>query len=270
MALDPRTPSATPASDADGLNPSASDPVQRPLRALVTGGSGNLGRAVVSALLRRGDHVHVPLWSPEEGAALTAVLQALEPELPGVRARLFVHEGIDLSRASGAERLFTAFDEIEKGGPDAVLHLAGGFHFAPIAETDPDDWQRMHDMNTTSAFLTAREAFPRMVTQGGGRIVMVSALPVLERGRAGMSAYAAAKAGVLSLVETLAREGAPHGITVNAILPSIIDTPTNREAMPDADFSQWVSPDEIAAVLSFLISPAAGVVTGAAIPLQRS
>lgn len=232
---------------------------------LVTGGSGQLGRHVVAYFLRRGARVHVPVFDPDERTALDRFLetrQAADGE------RLVFHPDGDLA---DPDRVAAIFREVASGPGGAVeilLNLAGGFAMAPIEETDPALWERMWRMNASTAFLCSKAAFPAMKAAGRGRIVNVSALPAVERGQAELSAYGAAKAAVLNLTWSLAREGAPHGITVNAVLPSIIDTPENREAMPDADPSTWVPPDEIAKVLGFLASDEARTVSGAELTLS--
>jgi NAD(P)-dependent dehydrogenase (short-subunit alcohol dehydrogenase family) len=235
---------------------------------LITGGTGQLGRAVVRALVHDGYRIHIPVFDSREIEPFEVALSSGEGKIDW-RDRVHLHPGVNLGDADGVRALFETVDASEPGGFRGVLHLAGGFHYGAIADTTPGDWDRMITMNATSAFLVAREALPRMKANGGGRIVMVSAIPVLEGGRAGMSAYTAAKGAVSALVATLAREGAPHGVTVNAVLPSILDTETNREALPDADRTPWIHPDEVAGVLRFLLSDAAGIVTGAQIPLRR-
>jgi NAD(P)-dependent dehydrogenase (short-subunit alcohol dehydrogenase family) len=192
-------------------------------------------------------------------------VRTLEAICAPLSGNLHLHACGDLADPETVRKLFAQIPP-----PNVLLHLAGGFAMAPIAETTSEMWGKMMDMNATSAFLVAQAAFSAMQQRGSGRIVLVSALPAIQGGAAGMSAYAASKAAVLSLAHTLAREGAPHGITVNAILPSIIDTPGNRAAMPDADRSTWIRPEEVAAILDFLASPVGGPITGAAIPLTRT
>jgi NAD(P)-dependent dehydrogenase (short-subunit alcohol dehydrogenase family) len=165
------------------------------------------------------------------------------------------------------DTLITRIEEIEGRGPEVVLNLAGGFAMAEIEETDLATWSKMWGINATTAFLTSRAAFPGMRAAGWGRIINVSALPALDRGKVGLSAYGASKAALLNLTYTLAKEGVGLGITVNAILPSIIDTPANRKSMPNADTATWLPPKEIAEVLLFLASDRARTVNGAAIPL---
>lgn len=237
--------------------------------ALVTGGTGGLGRAVVGVFVEAGARVHVPIFDAGEVAELEAYLArrgsrndsaGAEGGMRGVE----LHHDIDLTRAASVDALFAQLPAV-----DIVVNLAGGFAMAPVDETDPETWERMLRMNATTAFLVSRAAFPAMRRAEFGRILNVSAFPALDRGAAQMSAYGAAKAAVLNLTHSLAREGAPHGITANAVLPSIIDTEGNRAAMPDADRSRWLAPEEIARVLRFLASDAAGIVNGAAIPLTR-
>jgi NAD(P)-dependent dehydrogenase (short-subunit alcohol dehydrogenase family) len=225
---------------------------------LVTGGNGGLGRAVVRHFVEGGATVHVPVFPGEDTSELEAVCAPL-------RGELTLHPVGDLADPDAVATLFKRLTP-----PHVLLHLAGGFAMAPIQETSIDQWRSMFEMNVTSAFLVARSAFTAMQHQGGGRIAFVSALPAIQGGASGMSAYGAAKAAVLNLAQTLAREGAPHNITANAILPSIMDTPANRSAMPDADRTHWIQPDEVAELLAFLVSKAGGAITGAAIPLTRT
>ena len=144
-----------------------------------------------------------------------------------------------------------------------------GFTAAPVQDTVPPAWDQMLAVNATSVFLCCRAAVPLLRVSGGGRIVNVAARPALERGAANMSAYAASKAAVLSLSYSLAKELARDRITVNTIVPSIIDTAANRAAMPRGDQNTWLKPDEIAEVVAFLVSDAAGIVTGSAVNLSR-
>lgn len=228
---------------------------------LVSGGAGALGRHVVDAFLDDGARVHVPVLDSREEGELAAHLGSRSGDVR-------VHREANLADAEVVERIFEDIEASGDGAPGVLLNIAGGFTMAPVEETAPETWRRMLDMNATTAFLCSRAAFPRMKRAGGGRIVTIAALPALERGQAGLSAYGAAKAAVLNLTGTLSQEGVEHGITVNAILPSIIDTPANREAMPDADTSAWVPPGEIAGICRFLASDAARTLTGAALTLR--
>jgi NAD(P)-dependent dehydrogenase (short-subunit alcohol dehydrogenase family) len=227
---------------------------------LVTGGTGALGRSVVKRFLEEGARVHVPVFAEEEMAGLSRRLGT------GAEAVVFHRDG-DLTDGEKLATIFAAVREAEGRGPEILLNLAGGFHSSPLVDMDPGLWHRMWQMNATTAFLTSWAAFPEMKERGWGRILNVSAFPALDRGRKGLSAYGAAKAAVLNLTQTLAREGAGHGITANAIVPSTIDTPANREAMPDADTSTWLPPEEMAGVLAFLASEEGRLVTGAAVTL---
>jgi NAD(P)-dependent dehydrogenase (short-subunit alcohol dehydrogenase family) len=228
--------------------------------ALVTGGAGALGRSVVERFLEEGANVHVPVFAEDE-------IAGLRRHLGTAGEAVTFHRNGDLTDVEKVATIFAAVREAEGRGPEILLNLAGGFHSSPLEETDPGLWHRMWQMNATTAFLTSRAAFPEMKERGWGRILNVSAFPALDRGRKGLSAYGAAKAAVLNLTQTLAREGAGHGITANAIVPSTIDTPANREAMPDADTSAWLPPEEMAGVLAFLASDEARLVTGAAVTL---
>ncbi len=226
---------------------------------LVTGGGGGLGRLVVKRFVEAGASVHVPVFEGER--------EALEEVLGDGIAAVHLREGVDLTDAVKVAELFGTIEAEAGEGVEILLNLAGGFSAAPIEETDPGSWQRLIQMNATTVFLCSRAAFGGMRSRGFGRIVNVSALPALEGGGAGMAAYAASKAAVLQLTRSLAKEGAALGVTVNAVLPSIIDTPGNRAAMPEADRSRWVPPFRIAEVMHFLASDAGGIVNGAALPL---
>jgi NAD(P)-dependent dehydrogenase (short-subunit alcohol dehydrogenase family) len=228
---------------------------------LVTGGGGALGRHVVARFTDAGASVHVPVYDQDEADGLKDFLKERASSVQ-------LHRDADLTRPEVVDRVFGTVEKADGRSPDILLNLAGGFHMAPVHETDPQAWDRMMRMNATTAFLCSRAAFPGMRERRWGRIVHVSALPALEGGQAGLSAYGAAKAAVLNLTRSLCREGAPHGITVNAVLPSIIDTPANREAMPDADTGAWIPPAEIAGVLHFLASDDARVLNGAALTLR--
>ena len=152
------------------------------------------------------------------------------------------------------------------GRLDALINIAGGFAFEAVAEGDPKTWQRMYMLNVVTALNASRSAIPHLAAAGSGRIVNVGAMGALQAG-AGMGAYAASKAGVHRLTEALAAEWKGR-ITVNAVLPSTIDTAANRASMPKADFAKWVTPDELANVILFLTSDAASAVTGALLPVS--
>lgn len=201
---------------------------------LVTGASGGLGAAVVAALEQRGERV--------VGAS---------------------HPEYDLAQPAEAARAVAAVE----GPLNGLVHLMGGFAGGkPVAETDDATWRRMMSMNLDAAFYVARAAVPALTRQPGGRIVMIGSRTAVAP-VAGLAAYNASKAGLIALVQTLAQEVAPARATANVILPSVIDTPANRTAMPQADPGKWVSPQSIAALIQWLLSPQAGDVNGAVIPI---
>lgn len=215
----------------------------------ITGAAGVLGSAVAKAAAAQGHRLalidHAKHCPGPDGA--------------------FVQTGVDLT---DAVQVATAFDAIahEFGGIDVLLNIAGGFRWQTLEDGDPKTWSTMHSINLLSATNACRAAVPCLKLSAAGRIVNVGAAAALKAA-AGMGAYAASKAGVHALTQSLAEELKGHGVTVNAVLPSILDTPANRDDMPDADFSAWVSPDDLAAVILFLASEQARAVTGALIPV---
>lgn len=214
----------------------------------ITGGHGALGRAVVEAAQARGLSVAVigrtPARTPTEG-----VLEV---------------DGVDLTDPTQAKAAIEAV-VARFGRLDALLNIAGGFVWSPV-EGDGDEWDRMHALNLKTALNASRAALPHLKASAEGRIVNVGAAGAIKAGH-GMGAYAASKAGVHRLTEALAEELKSTSVTVNAVLPSIIDTAANRADMPDADPSKWVAPSDLAAVILFLASPEARAVTGALIPV---
>jgi len=217
---------------------------------VVTGALGALGRVVAEIALARGARV--------------AGIDHAASQIPATANR-FELGGVDLSDAAQAK---TAIDAVAThfGRLDALINIAGGFAFEAIAEGDPKTWQRMYALNVLTALNASRSAISYLSSSGAGRIVNVGAMGALQAG-AGMGAYAASKAGVHRLTEALAAEWKGR-ITVNAVLPSTIDTPANRAGMPKADFAKWVTPGELAEVILFLTSEAASAVTGALIPVS--
>ncbi len=217
---------------------------------VVTGASGALGKVVVSSALAKGARV--------AGVDHAASAMKVTPER-------IEFGGVDLTDATEARKAIDAAAS-HFGKLDALINIAGGFAFETTAEGDPKTWQRMHALNVLTALNASRSAIPHLTASGAGRIINVGAMGALHAG-AGMGAYAASKAGVHRLTEALAAEWKGK-ITVNAVLPSTIDTAANRASMPDADFAKWVRPEELADVILFLASDAASAVTGALLPVN--
>jgi NAD(P)-dependent dehydrogenase (short-subunit alcohol dehydrogenase family) len=219
--------------------------------AMVTGASGALG----SVLAR---------MASESGLAVAAVDYMAAPKT-APPADVLVLGGVDLSVPAQAN---AAVDSIVErfGRLDCLFNVAGGFEWRKAEEATPEAWERLYRLNVLTALNAARAALPHLLAGGAGRIVNVGANGALHAG-VGMGPYAASKAGVHRLTEALAEEFKGRGLTVNAVLPSIIDTPANRSDMPDADFAKWVQPQDLAAVMLFLASPAAKAITGALTPV---
>ena len=219
---------------------------------IVTGGFGVLGQAVAEAFAAAGDQVARIDFAPSAPVALDGALDI---------------GGVDLTDAAATQ---AALDRVSAahGGIDVLVNVAGGFTWETLEGGSLASWARMQAMNLTTAATITQLALPALKASGAGRIVNIGAGAAIKAGM-GMGAYAASKSGVHRLTEALAEELAGSGVTVNAVLPSIIDTPTNRKDMPDADTSQWVQPAAIADVIAFLASPAARSVTGALIPVTR-
>jgi 3-oxoacyl-[acyl-carrier protein] reductase len=217
---------------------------------VVTGASGALGRVVAEMALARGARV--------------AGVDHAASQIAATENRIELG-GVDLSDAVQAKR---AVDAVVShfGSCDALVNIAGGFAFETVAEGEMKTWQRMYALNVLTALNASRAAIPHLAASASGRIVNVGAMGALQAG-AGMGAYAASKAGVHRLTEALAAEWKGK-ITVNAVLPSTIDTAANRASMPTADFGKWVRPEELADVILFLASDAASAVTGALIPVS--
>jgi NAD(P)-dependent dehydrogenase (short-subunit alcohol dehydrogenase family) len=226
--------------------------------ALVTGGAGNVGRAVTHAFLRQGARVAVPFYRTDQP-------QALEPlvEEYGERLHRFA---LDLTTERGAEQAVKQVVEWA-GRLDVVAHLVGGYSGgAKLADTAMDAWDRMMDLNLKSAYLVAHFAIPKMLEHGGGSFVFVSSRAAV-RDRAGHGGYAVAKSALITLAGVIAEEYGQDGIRANAVLPGTIDTEANRQSMPRAKHDNWTSPEQIAEVIAFLASSASAAVNGAAIPV---
>ena len=217
---------------------------------VVTGASGALGKVVAETALARGARI--------------AGVDHASTRIPATDNRIELG-GVDLSDAAAARKAIDAI-MAHFGRLDALVNIAGGFAFETVADGDPATWQRMYALNVLTALNASRSALPHLLASGAGRIVNVGAMGALQAG-SGMGAYAASKAGVHRLTEALAAEWKGR-ITVNAVLPSTIDTPANRASMPRADFAKWVTPQELAEVILFLVSDAASAVTGALLPVN--
>lgn len=221
--------------------------------AVITGAAGHLGQAVAAKLGQHGAHLVLldkqrPSATPLEGAGSVAICQA---------------ELLDPDRLGPAIQQAVA----PWGRVDLLCHIAGGFRMGPaVHETALKDWRFLMDLNATSLLNVAQAVVPYMLRQAGGRIVTVGAATAL-RGKAAMGVYCASKSSLISLTESLSAELLDKNINVNCVLPSIIDTPDNRMAMPDADPARWVAPDALADVIAFLCSDMARAIHGAAIPV---
>jgi len=222
---------------------------------VVTGAFGALGVAVASAFVARGARVALFDVAPQPPASIR--------EKFGPAPLLF--GGVDLSDLESTRRVMDV-TAARFGGIDVLVNVAGGFRWETLADGDVETWDQLYAMNLRTAVVCCKTVLPAMLARGGGRIVNIGAAAAARAG-AGMGAYAASKAGVQRLTESLSEELKDRGITVNAILPGTIDTPRNRADMPDADFTRWVAPQTIAGVIVFLASDAAGAVTGASIPV---
>ena len=219
---------------------------------IVTGAFGVLGRVVAAAFANQGDRV----------ARVDSA-----PVAPDSFERGLDFAGIDLTDSAMTERA-VADAANAHGGVDVLVNVAGGFTWQTVEEGGAEVWEKMFTMNLRSNMTITKAALPMLKRSPAGRIVNIGAQAAVQAG-AGMGAYAASKAGVHRLTEALAAELVGSSVTVNAILPSIIDTPANRADMPDADTAQWVQPQAIADVILFLASPAARSISGALLPVTR-
>lgn len=215
---------------------------------VVTGGTGALGASVVQRLLDAGAHCHVTWRSESE-------LETFE-----LRAhhRVRMHH-VDCTDEDAVTAMYAEVEDLW-----ASVQVAGGFTMGRVEQTSLQAFRQMYEANAVTCFLCCREAVRRM--PGPGRLVNVAARPVVEPA-AQLTAYAAAKSAVASLTQTLAQELREREILVNAVLPSVIDTPANRKAMPDADHDAWPKPDDIAETIACLVSPANKLTSGALVPV---
>ncbi len=220
---------------------------------VITGAAGALGRAVLESVRAAGAICHVPVRSDAEAATV----RAIAPEV-------HIAPAVDLTDEASVTSFYASLPALW-----ASVHVAGGYKGAALAETSAADFRAQLEINLVSAFLCSREAV-RSIRAGvageGGRIVNVVSRAALVPG-AGAAAYAASKAGLVSLTQSLAEELKGERILVNAVAPSIMDTPANRAAMPDADFAAWPKTAEVAAAIAWLVSVEASLTSGAVVPV---
>ncbi|MBC7227572.1 MAG: SDR family oxidoreductase [Thermoflexales bacterium] len=225
---------------------------------MITGAAGNLGSAVARAFRAAGARLILVDRAPDR-------LPALFPDLADSPDH-YLATSVDLTDPDVAEA--TVREALRRRGRiDVLVHTVGSYRGGqPVHETPLETWQALFDLNVRTALTVTRAVVPVMVSQGAGRIIYVAAKAALEGGK-NTAAYSAAKSALLRLTESLAAELRGTGVTVNCVLPSTIDTPQNRAAMPKADPARWVKPEAIADVILFLASDAARAVHGAAIPV---
>ncbi len=224
------------------------------MHVVVTGGTGALGAGVVDALLARGATVHLPMMEAELPARAAAAW--------GGNASVQPAPNVSLDDEAQVSAFYGSLPELW-----ASIHLVGGYAMAKLADTTLADFEKQWRLNTVTCFLACREAVKVMRKGGrGGRIVNVGARPVVQP-VGGMVSYVTAKAGVASMTQTLAAELLPENILVNAVLPSIIDTPANRASMPTADHARWPTPAQLAETILFLASEQNALTTGTLVPV---
>lgn len=215
----------------------------------ITGGFGNLGMAVARVIAA-------------QGAKLALIDRA--PPAAGTPDGALLLGGVNLSSLDEAQKAVASI--VEKFGRlDGLVNIAGTFRWETLEQGNLDTWDFLHTINLRTAAAASKAALPQLLRQGG-RIVNIGA-NAAGKAAAGMGPYAASKSGVARLTEALSEEVKDRGINVNAVLPSVIDTPQNRADMPDADFSRWVAPEAIADVIVFLLSESSRAVTGALVPV---
>jgi NAD(P)-dependent dehydrogenase (short-subunit alcohol dehydrogenase family) len=212
----------------------------------VTGAAGVLGSAVARVLAGHGAKVLAIDFAAEIGDS----------------GQVESHAGADLADAAAADKLFAGIG----GGLHGLVNVAGGFTWVTVTDSAPDEWERLFRLNVLTAVNACKAALPAL-TAAGGAIVNVGAAAT-AKAAAGMGPYTATKSGVSRLTEALAEELKDRGVRVNAVLPTIIDTATNRADMPDAEFDRWVTPEALGEVIAFLLSDRASAVTGALVPVS--
>ena len=229
------------------------------LHLVITGGAGTLGTAVVKLLAESGAACSIPCFNEAEQNNF-----ALRDH-----PNIYTKAGIDLSDEQQTQSFYK--DAIDKQGPLwGSIHIAGGFGMGSIEDTSQSDFEKQLQLNTVTCYNSCRTAvvWMRKSSHNGGRIVNIAARPALEpRQGKGMSAYTVSKAGVAALTEALGAELVDENILVNAIAPSIIDTPQNRDSMPDADYDKWPKPEQLAQQIAYLVSPENTITRGGVIPV---
>ena len=221
---------------------------------LLTGGTGGLGLGVTPTVLARGAQVTIPYHS-ERG------IERLKEKLPSAEFERIRFVKADLNQEALVERLVS-----DLGRVDVLIHLVGGFSMGRTDEFSFEDWKKSFDLNLNTTFLVCKHSLKVMRQRGYGRIVTVGSRGAVQPA-AQLAAYSAAKAGVVALIKAIAEENKDRDITANVVLPSVIDTAANREAMGSEQADTWVKPESLAEVICFLASEAARDVSGAAIPV---
>ncbi len=234
-------------------------PIDQPSRVVViNGASGGLGPAVVQSFADTGSKLVLTARGQEELERLAGNL-ALKPE----QTMLFP---ADLTQLETVATLVQAVED-HFGSLDVVVHVTGGFRGGqPVHQIDPASWQSMLELNLHTAFFMAQNVLPGMLQRGYGKLIFVSSRSASQPS-ANLAEYTISKTGLDMLVRILAEETRQHGINVNAVAPSVIDTPANRTSNPKADYSRWVTPESIAGVIHFLASDAARDIHGAIVPV---
>lgn len=229
------------------------------LHFVITGGAGALGTAVVELLVESGANCSVPCFNEQEH----------EDFKLSDHQDIFTKVGVDLSNDEQTQSFYQ--DAVDEQGPLwGSIHIAGGFGMGKIEDTPQSDFEKQLQMNTVTCYNSCRTAIQwfRKSNYSGGRIVNIASRPAVEpRQGKGMTAYTVSKAGVAALTQSLAAEVASEDILVNAIAPSIIDTPQNRKGMPDADYTNWPKPKQLAQQIAYLVSPENEVTRGGVIPV---
>lgn len=224
--------------------------------AIITGGTGALGRAVVKKFLEEGSKVIITYIVESEYEECKKILNKYESNINYFKTDITNEE--DFNKVVNVTKN-------SLGKIDFLINVAGGFLYKKFIDYEVDEYNEMMDMNLKSCFICSKAVLPTFIENNYGKIVNVAARSGLH-GSTGMAAYSAAKAGVMRLTETVAEEVRDYDINVNAIIPGTIDTPRNREDMPDRDFSKWVKPKELAEVILFLVSDGSKIINGATIP----